>query len=37
MQQLLAEYDLAMEQLQVIENEVTAALAKIPMAKPLLA
>ncbi|OXS52144.1 hypothetical protein B1A99_34945, partial [Cohnella sp. CIP 111063] len=37
LQQLLAEYDLAMEQLQVIENEVTAALAKIPLAKPLLA
>ncbi|PRX65051.1 hypothetical protein B0G52_1181, partial [Cohnella sp. SGD-V74] len=36
LQQLLAEYDLAMEQLQVIENEVTAALAKIPFTKPLL-
>jgi transposase len=37
LQQLLAEYDLAMEQLQVIEDEVAAALARIPLAKPLLA
>ncbi|WP_138756599.1 transposase, partial [Paenibacillus sinopodophylli] len=37
LQQLLAEYDLAMEQLQVIEAEVAAALAQIPLAKPLLA
>ncbi|WP_028609720.1 IS110 family transposase [Paenibacillus harenae] len=36
-QQLLAEYDLAMEQLQVIEDEVATALARIPLAKPLLA
>lgn len=35
--QLLAEYDLAMEQLQVIEDEVATALARIPLAKPLLA
>ncbi len=33
LQQLLAEYDLTMEQLQVIEDEVTAALARIPLAK----
>ncbi|SFB22891.1 Transposase IS116/IS110/IS902 family protein [Cohnella sp. OV330] len=37
LQQLLAEYDLAIEQLQVIEDEVSAALARIPLAKPLLA
>ncbi len=37
LQQLLAEYDLAMEQLQVIENEVAAALVRIPLAEPLLA
>jgi len=37
LQQLLAEYDLAMEQLHVIEDEVTAALARIPLAQPLLA
>ena len=36
-QQLLAEYDLAMEQLQVIEEEVATVLAHIPLAKPLLA
>ncbi|WP_262985647.1 transposase [Paenibacillus sp. PL91] len=36
-QQLLAEYDLAMEQLQVIEDEVSTALVRIPLAKPLLA
>lgn len=36
LQQLLAEYDLAMEQLQVIEDEVAAALARIPLAKPIL-
>lgn len=37
LQLLLAEYDLAMEQLQVIEDEVAAALDRIPLAKPLLA
>jgi transposase len=37
LQQLLAEYDLAMEQLQVIEDEVTATLSRIPLAKTLLA
>lgn len=37
LQQLLAEYDLAKEQLQVIEDEVAATLARIPMAKPFLA
>jgi len=37
LQQLLAEYDLAMEQLQVIGDEVATALARIPLAKPLLA
>ncbi|SFB63047.1 Transposase IS116/IS110/IS902 family protein [Cohnella sp. OV330] len=37
LQQLLAEYDLATEQLQVIEDEVANALARIPLAKPLLA
>jgi len=36
LQQLLAEYDLAVEQLQVIEDEVAAALARIPLAKTLL-
>ncbi|SFE61674.1 Transposase IS116/IS110/IS902 family protein [Paenibacillus algorifonticola] len=37
LQQLLAEYDLATEQLQVIEDEVAAALIRIPLAEPLLA
>ncbi|WP_141505296.1 IS110 family transposase [Paenibacillus luteus] len=36
-QQLLAEYDLSMNQLQVIEDEVATALTRIPLAKPLLA
>ncbi len=36
-QQLLAEYDLAKEQLQVIEDEVAALLVWIPLAEPLLA
>ncbi len=37
LQQLLAEYDLATEQLQVIEDEVAAALGRTPLAEPLLA
>ncbi|RED89201.1 transposase [Cohnella phaseoli] len=34
---MLAEYDLATEQPQLIEGEVAAVLARIPMAKPLAA
>lgn len=37
LQQLLAEYDLAMDQLQVIEDEVAATLVRIPLAEPLMA
>jgi len=36
LQQLLAEYDLAKKQLRVIDDEVTATLPQIPLAKPLL-
>ncbi|WP_141505306.1 IS110 family transposase [Paenibacillus luteus] len=37
LQQLLAEYDLAMDQLQVIEDEVAGTLVRIPLAEPLMA
>jgi transposase len=37
LQQLLAGYDLAMDQLQVIEDEVAATLVRIPLAEPLMA
>jgi transposase len=37
LKQLLAEYDLACEQLQVVEQEIVAVLERIPFAKSKLA